>query len=596
MHHPAPDNSPLRHSALHFLPQPYPRSQFVAMSLVDDLLNDLDGLSDDGGVISESEQQDQGGPSGTSHQNDFGNSSSKKRSAPDDDGTPDGEDEEMDQGNVESGAILEDGTSATGFVPMGGTRPAEELDREEVEGMNLVAFDNVESVVKLHKSRKLQDALQKIDHYIKEPSDTSIEAGPIEENPEYSLIVTSNNLSVEVDNELLLVHKFIRDHYAIRFPELEQVIAEPWEYINAVRSLGNAKDLTKPETPLSGKHVLGVSMTASISRGRMLEPKEWEVIDKACDVAFELRSAREKIFGYVESRMNVLAPNLSAIVGTNVAAKLLGVAGGLAAFVKAPAGNVFLFGALKKSLASSHLSAASHQRHTGFIFQSPIVQSAPPEYRRKIQRTVAAKCALAARMDLERQCRDGSFGETQREKLVKYIEKMAEPPPTKMVKALPVPQETSRKKRGGKRARKQKEAYAQTELRKLQNRMAFGEEEQETGAFDETVGMGMIGSSKGRVRADVVDSKSKAKMSKANKLRTQLLGRSLGGGGGPSSNATLSGTSTSLSFTPVQGLEIVTPSLAKAQQVQAANERWFAQGTFTHVPKTKSNIPGQDKS
>lgn len=34
-----------------------------------------------------------------------------------------------------------------------------------------------------------------------------MEAGPVEENPEYALIVQSNNLSVELENELLLVHK-----------------------------------------------------------------------------------------------------------------------------------------------------------------------------------------------------------------------------------------------------------------------------------------------------------------------------------------------------------------------------------------------------
>jgi U4/U6 small nuclear ribonucleoprotein PRP31 len=78
-----------------------------------------------------------------------------------------------------------------------------------------------------------------------------------------------------------------------------------------------------------------------------------------------------------------------------------------------------------------------------------------------------------------------------------------------MVKALPIPVETNRKKRGGKRARKAKEAYAQTELRKLQNRLAFGEAEEEAGAFDETIGLGMIGSANGRVRADLIDSKSK---------------------------------------------------------------------------------------
>jgi U4/U6 small nuclear ribonucleoprotein PRP31 len=56
-----------------------------------------------------------------------------------------------------------------------------------------------------------------------------------------------------------------------------------------------------------------------------------------------------------------------------------------------------------------------------------------------------------------------------------------------------------------------------------------------------------------------------------------------------------SGTSTSLSFTPVQGIEIVTPSLAAAQsdKVKAANDRWFASGMFTHVKKEGSSIPGQ---
>lgn len=43
---------------------------------------------------------------------------------------------------------------------------------------------------------------------------------------------------------------------------------------------------------------------------------------------------------YVSSRMNVLAPNLSAIVGTTTAAKLLGVAGGLSGIAKMPACNV----------------------------------------------------------------------------------------------------------------------------------------------------------------------------------------------------------------------------------------------------------------
>ena len=58
-------------------------------------------------------------------------------------------------------------------------------------------------------------------------------------------------------------------------------------------------------------------------------------------------------------------------------------------------------------------------------------------------------------------------------------------------------------------AYKAKEAYAQTELRKLQNRMAFGEAEEEVGAFDQTKGLGMIGVGTGKVRAGMGEAKSR---------------------------------------------------------------------------------------
>ena len=45
---------------------------------------------------------------------------------------------------------------------------------------------------------------------------------------------------------------------------------------------------------------------------------------------------------YVSSRMSMLAPNLSAIVGTTTAAKLLGVAGGLSGIAKMPSCNVYV--------------------------------------------------------------------------------------------------------------------------------------------------------------------------------------------------------------------------------------------------------------
>jgi hypothetical protein len=43
--------------------------------------------------------------------------------------------------------------------------------------------------------------------------------------------------------------------------------------------------------------------------------------------------------------------------------------------------------------------------------------------------------------------------------------------------------------------------------------MEFGKAENETGMDDETVGLGMIGSSSGKVRGEVADSKSKGQIS-----------------------------------------------------------------------------------
>jgi U4/U6 small nuclear ribonucleoprotein PRP31 len=433
------------------------------MSLAQSLLDDLDGLSDDEPEVTPSAAA----PAGK------GKSAGEmmppppmpvagvKRSL--------AADLESDDEDAEGDVKMEDGSSAVGYVPNGGVRPADELDADEVNRTDLAGVEDVSKVAKLVGGKKLKEVLdvslarrfssasansQGIERYTAEPTDmSSTSGGPLEENPEYHLVVTANNMSVEVDNEILLVHKFIRDHYGWRFPELEQLITDPWTYIAAVQAIGNVDDLTRAVMPstLPPATVLSITLTATSSRGRVLSQTEWVTTQRAMDVALQLRSAREEIFKYVESRMSAVAPNISAIVGTGIAAKLLGLAGGLHAFSRAPSCNIMLYGAMKKSLANSHLNAATQQRHTGFIFQSEIVQSAQPQDRRRAQRVVSAKVSLAARIDANKSDRDGNFGRKMLADLTKRIEKMSEPPPTKITKALPIPQETARKKRGGRK-------------------------------------------------------------------------------------------------------------------------------------------------
>ncbi|KAF9452059.1 Nop domain-containing protein [Macrolepiota fuliginosa MF-IS2] len=543
--------------------------------LADELLADLDGLSGDENEQEQQEEQESSTPSLAQLQASSGNGQKRKVDAI-------GSDQEMseEEGEGEEGEEREEGQEIGGLVLEGGVKPADELDAEDVQQMELGGIDDIGKIAKLESSKRMMDVLKEIDRYQENPSTVMQMSLPAHLNPEYNVIVQANNLSVDVDNEILIVNKFIRDHYAPRFPELEQLVTDPAMYIRSVRALANNEDL--PKVNLTGvlppAVIMSVAVTASTTSGRQLSDKEWKAIEKACNLADRLEEARKKIFMYVSSRMNVLAPNLSAIVGTTTAAKLLGVAGGLGGLAKMPACNVHLLGAQRKITAG--FSTATQRRHTGFIFQSELVTQTPSEYQLKVQRTIGAKCVLAARMDLERQRRDGLYGESLRDKIEKHIDRLAAPPPAKVVKALPIPGDGPKKRRGGKRARKAKEAYAQTELRKLQNRMAFGEAEEEVGAFDQTKGLGMIGVGTGKVRAGMGDTKSRAKLSKANKLRTAAITRSAQAGQS-------SGTATSLSVTPAQGFEL-TNRAAMAQRVREANEKWFGSGTFSFTDKKSS--------
>jgi U4/U6 small nuclear ribonucleoprotein PRP31 len=127
------------------------------MSLADELMNDLDGLSDDG-APSETEEP----VAGSSKVGDMGPPALPLRKRSREDDTEGDEDQAADsemKPAPEEEERLEGGQSAVGYVPAGGTRPAEELDRDEVEHMNLKTVDNVEAVVKLHKTKRLQEAL-----------------------------------------------------------------------------------------------------------------------------------------------------------------------------------------------------------------------------------------------------------------------------------------------------------------------------------------------------------------------------------------------------------------------------------------------------
>ncbi|KAJ8979064.1 hypothetical protein NQ317_005745 [Molorchus minor] len=131
--------------------------------------------------------------------------------------------------------------------------------------------------------------------------------GPVEADPEYQLIVEANNIAQDVDNEIVTVHKFVRDKYQKRFPELESLVVSPLEYVKTVKELGNDLDQAKNneilQQFLTQATIMVVSVTASTTQGTLLTQFEKEQIDEACDMAMELNNFKLRIYEYVESRM-----------------------------------------------------------------------------------------------------------------------------------------------------------------------------------------------------------------------------------------------------------------------------------------------------
>lgn len=172
------------------------------------------------------------------------------------------------------------------------------------------------------------------------------------------------------------------------------------------------------------------------------------------------------------------------------------------------------------------------------------------DLRRKAARLVAAKGTLAARVDAFHESTDGHIGQLFRDEIEKKLDKLQEPPPVKFVKPLPKPIDPSRKKRGGKRVRKMKERYAITEFRKYANRMNFADIEND--AYQEDLGYsrGTIGKAgTGRIRLPQVDEKTKVRISKTLQKNLQKQQQ---WGGSTTVKKQVSGTASSVAFTPLQ--------------------------------------------
>ena len=459
-------------------------------------------------------------------------------------------------------------------------KAGKDTDLDEVLGKIMASSKSFSGTSKLRNSQRYQRRMKLVEDSLNSDSlNSNVVSSTADSEIEYQLVIDCNDTILEIDEEVNTIYRFVSEVYSKKFPELESLIPNKTDYVKTVERIGNEMDMTLIDLNdlLPSATVMVVSVTGSTTAGQPLPPSALDDCNKGCAEIQKLEQERAIVLQFVQSRMSKIAPNTCLLIGSRVAAQLIGLAGGLEALSKIPACNVQVMGQEKRGGFMAGFSNLAVIPHVGILAFCDLVQDLPSFLRKKAVKVIAGKVALTARIDAYNNHPDGEEGRRFRKEIEEKFEKLQAPNKAKTKKALPIPEDKRKSKRGGKRVRRFKERFAMTEMRAQQNKMNFKIDEGEYGDSAMGVDMGLLSSSSGSGKLRAPQEKKIAKSE--NKRQKKAVSMSSGA---------TNGLSSSLVFTPVQGLELCNPQAA-LDKVKEANKKWFdaSSGFVSAMPNTK---------
>ncbi|KAJ9540456.1 hypothetical protein OSB04_026962 [Centaurea solstitialis] len=232
-----------------------------------------------------------------------------------------------------------------------------------------------------------------------------------------TMIIQAIGLLDDLDKELNTYAMRVREWYGWHFPELAKIVQDNILYAKAVKLMGyrtNAAKLDFSEI-LTEEIEAELKESAVVSMGTEVSDLDLTNIKDLCDQVLSLSEYRAQLYDYLKSRMNTIAPNLTAIVGELVGARLIAHGGSLLNLAKQPGSTVQILGAEKalfRALKTKHATPKY-----GLIYHASLIGQAAPKHKGKISRSLAAKACLAIRYDALGDSQDNSMGMENRLKL-----------------------------------------------------------------------------------------------------------------------------------------------------------------------------------
>ena len=262
------------------------------------------------------------------------------------------------------------------------------------------------------------------------------------------LVVQAIQAIDDLDRTVNLFMGRIREWYGLHFPELDRLVEKHETYARLVANLRRRNCFTAELLEKEGLPETRAGQIAEVagrSMGADLEDTDLGQVQMLCKGALQLFDLRQSFEGYMDSLMDEVAPNVRALVGSLLGARLIALTSGLTNLAKMPASTIQVLGA-EKALFRSLKTGTRPPKH-GIIFQHTLIHEAKRWQRGKMARAIAGKLAIAARTDAFSGKYIGDDLKASLERRVKEIqEKYGEPPPEKP--RQPAPKEFRRQSIG----------------------------------------------------------------------------------------------------------------------------------------------------
>ena len=169
----------------------------------------------------------------------------------------------------------------------------------------------------------------------------------------------------------------LREWYGLHFPELDNIIDSINGYAQIVVA-GKRENITDDVFVNAGfpdSKVQMLSLVKEKSRGGDISEKNLQIVQNLAKNILELFDLRNELEKQVDDQMSEIAPNISAVLGTTVGARILAKAGSLQKMATMPASTIQVLGA-EKALFRALKTGSNPPKH-GLLFQHAVVHAAP---------------------------------------------------------------------------------------------------------------------------------------------------------------------------------------------------------------------------